>query len=135
MVGLNGAGKTTLVKLICGFLDPTEGRVLLDGEDIRQYNRRDYYDLFSAVFQSFSVLAGTIALNIAQRETGLDMERVKKCAERAGLRQKIESLPDGYNTYLERQVYHNAIMLSGGETQRLMLARSLYKDAPFIILD
>ena len=135
VVGLNGAGKTTLVKLICGFLDPTEGRVLLDGEDIRQYNRRDYYDLFSAVFQSFSVLAGTIALNIAQRETGLDMERVKKCAERAGLRQKIESLPDGYNTYLERQVYHNAIMLSGGETQRLMLARSLYKDAPFIILD
>lgn len=135
VVGLNGAGKTTLVKLICGFLDPTEGRVLLDGKDIRDFNRRDYYTLFSAVFQDFSLLAGTIAMNIAQNDENIDMERVRFCAEKAGLTAKIESLKDGYETYLNREVYENAILLSGGETQRLMLARALYKDAPFLILD
>ena len=135
VVGLNGAGKTTLIKLICGFLDPTEGRVLLDGKDIRDYNRADYYTMFSAVFQSFSLLAGTIATNIAQNDVGIDMERVKECVEKAGLRKKIESLPEGYETYLNREVYEGAILLSGGETQRLMLARALYKNAPFIVLD
>ncbi len=135
VVGLNGAGKTTLVKLICGFLDPTEGRVLLDGKDIRDFNRMDYYTMFSAVFQNFSLLAGTIATNVAQDETNIDMERVKDCIEKAGLKVKIESLPNGYETYLNRHVYEDAISLSGGETQRLMLARALYKNAPFIILD
>ena len=135
VVGLNGAGKTTLIKLICGFLDPTEGRVLFDGNDIRNFNRADYYTMFSAVFQSFSLLAGTIAANVAQNDVGIDMERVKECVEKAGLQAKIESLPDGYETYLNREIYEGAILLSGGETQRLMLARALYKDAPFIILD
>lgn len=135
VVGLNGAGKTTLIKLICGFLDPTEGRVLLDGKDIRDYNRRDYYKMFSAVFQEFSLLAGTIATNVAQDSEGFDMERVKDCVEKAGLRKKIESLKDGYDTYLNREVFEDAMLLSGGETQRLMLARALYKNAPFIVLD
>ncbi len=135
VVGLNGAGKTTLVKLMCGFLDPTEGRVLLDGKDIREYNRAEYYTLFSAVFQSFSILAGTIAANVAQREEDIDMARVRKCVERAGLKEKIESLKDGYETHLYRKVYEDAVLLSGGETQRLMLARALYKDAPFVVLD
>ena len=135
VVGLNGAGKTTLIKLICGFLDPTEGRVLLDGKDIRDYNRRDYYMMFSAVFQSFSLLAGTIATNVAQDSEGIDMERVKECVEKAGLRKKVESLKDGYKTYLNREVFEEAMLLSGGETQRLMLARALYKNAPFIVLD
>ncbi len=135
VVGLNGAGKTTLIKLICGFLDPTEGRVLLDGKDIRNFNRADYYTMFSAVFQSFSLLAGTIATNVAQNDVGIDMERVKECVDKAGLRAKIESLQDGYETYLNREVYEDAILLSGGETQRLMLARALYKNAPFIVLD
>ena len=135
VVGLNGAGKTTLIKLICGFLDPTEGRVLLDGKDIRDYNRTDYYTMFSAVFQEFSLLAGTIAANVAQNDVGIDMQRVKECVEKAGLCTKIESLPDGYDTYLNRAVYEEATALSGGETQRLMLARALYKNAPFIVLD
>lgn len=135
VVGLNGAGKTTLIKLICGFLDPTEGCILLDGKDIRDYNRRDYYKMFSAVFQEFSLLAGTIATNVAQDSEGFDMERVKDCVEKAGLRKKIESLKDGYDTYLNREVFEDAMLLSGGETQRLMLARALYKNAPFIVLD
>ena len=135
VVGLNGAGKTTLIKQICGFLDPTEGRVLLDGKDIRDFNRTDYYTLFSAVFQNFSLLAETIAANVAQKDMDIDMERVKECTEKAGLRTKIESLPDSYETLLNRQVYQDAVLLSGGETQRLMLARALYKNAPFIILD
>lgn len=135
VVGLNGAGKTTLIKLICGFLDPTEGRVLLNGKDIRDYNRTDYYTMFSAVFQEFSLLAGTIAANVAQNDVGIDMQRVKECVEKAGLCVKIESLPDGYDTYLNRAVYEEATALSGGETQRLMLARALYKNAPFIVLD
>lgn len=135
VVGLNGAGKTTLIKLICGFLDPTEGRVLLDGKDIRTYNRADYYTMFSAVFQNFSLLAGTVATNVAQDSEGIDMERVRECVDKAGLRKKIESLKDGYETYLNREVFEDATLLSGGETQRLMLARALYKNAPFIVLD
>lgn len=135
VVGLNGAGKTTLVKIICGFLDPTQGRVLLDGKDIRSYNRQDYYTMFSAVFQSFSLLAGTVATNVAQTEENQDMERIKDCIKKAGLTEKINSLKDGYETYLNRRVYENGAELSGGETQRLMLARALYKKAPFIILD
>lgn len=135
VVGLNGAGKTTLVKLICGFLDPTEGRVLLNGRDIREFNRVDYYLMFSAVFQNFSLLAASIAANVAQDTVDIDLDRVKNCVDKAGLRDKIESLSGGYDTLLNREVYDDAILLSGGETQRLMLARALYKDAPFIILD
>ena len=135
VVGLNGAGKTTLVKLICGLLDPSEGRVLLDGRDIRNFNRTDYYTMFSAVFQEFSLLAGTVAANVAQSDEDIDMRRVKTCVERAGLRARVEALPNGYETFLNRSVYEEATLLSGGETQRLMLARALYKNAPFIILD
>ncbi len=135
VVGLNGAGKTTLIKILCGFLNPTAGRVLLNGEDIRRYNRQQYYRLFSAVFQNFSVLAGTVAANVAQTEDDIDMVRVKACIAKAGLTEKVESLAHGYDTTLNREVYEDAATLSGGETQRLMLARALYKDAPFIILD
>lgn len=135
VVGLNGAGKTTLVKLLCGFYDPTEGRVLLNGKDIREYNRRDYYNMFSAVFQDFSLLPASIAANIAQTEDNVDMNRVKQCAAQAGLVEKIESLPNGFETKLNREIFDDAVMLSGGETQRLMLARALYQDAPVILLD
>ncbi len=135
VVGLNGAGKTTLIKLLCGFLDPTEGRVLLNGGDIRKYNRRDYYKMFAAVFQEFSVLAATIATNVAQSEDDVDYEKVEWCLSQAGLLEKVRSLPNGWDTYLNNTVYEDAILLSGGETQRLMLARALYKAAPILVLD
>ena len=134
VVGLNGAGKTTLVKLICGFLDPTEGEILLNGVNIKKFRRKDYYSLFSAVFQDFSLLDVTIAENVAQTELGIDRERVKKCLSMAGLEQKITQLPKGIDTHLG-QVYEDGIRLSGGETQRLLLARALYKNAPVIVLD
>lgn len=135
IVGLNGAGKTTLVKLICGFYDPTEGEVLLNGENIKKYNRRDYYKLFSAVFQQFSLLEATLAENVAQTVSGIEDARVEECIRKAGLTEKVASLPDGYRTHIGRQVYEDGVELSGGETQRLMLARALYKNAPIIILD
>lgn len=135
IVGLNGAGKTTLVKLICGYYDPTEGEVLLNGTNIKIYNREQYYKLFSAVFQDFSLLAGSIATNVAQTEDNINYNKVYSCIEKAGLKKKIESLPQKYESKLNRKVYEDAISLSGGETQRLMLARALYKDAPFIVLD
>lgn len=135
VVGLNGAGKTTLVKLICGFYDPTEGQVLLNGEDIRQHNRRDYYKLFTAVFQNFSILETTLADNITQATENIDQNRLKDCIEKAGLTEKIDSLKDGMDTHVGRAVYEDGIDLSGGETQRLMLARALYKGAPIMVLD
>lgn len=135
IVGLNGAGKTTLVKLVCGFLDPTEGRVLLNGEDIRKYNRRDYYALFSAVFQDFSLLEASVAENVAQQVEGIDEQKVWTCLDKAGLTEKIHSLPDGIQTKLGRQVFEDGVELSGGQTQRLMLARALYKDGPILTLD
>ena len=135
IVGLNGAGKTTLVKLICGLLDPTEGRVLLNGEDIRQYNRRDYYAIFTAVFQDFSKIQASIAANIAQSETDIDMDRVQACVERAGFSEMIRKLPKGLDTNLGKMMNDDGIELSGGQEQRLMLARALYKNAPILLLD
>ena len=135
VVGLNGAGKTTLVKLLCGFYDPDEGRVLLNGIDIREFNRQDYYRLFSTVFQESSILDITVAETVAQDVDHIDMDRVKDCIAKAGLTEKIESLPQGYDTHIGKNVYLDGVEFSGGQTQRLMLARALYKDGPFLVLD
>ena len=134
IVGLNGAGKTTLVKLICGFYDPTEGQVLLNGQDIRQYNRHDYYMLFSAVFQEFQLLPSTVADNVTQ-DVVADEERVKECLAKAGLLEKIEGLPKGIYNHVSKEVYDDGIDFSGGELQRLMLARALYKESKMLVLD
>ena len=133
VVGLNGAGKTTLVKLICGLIDPTEGTVTYNGVDVRSFDRDSYYRLFSAVFQSFCILPLTIGENIACEP--FQSEKVWDCLRKAGLEEKIRSLPNGLDSFLVREVHDDAVQLSGGETQRLMLARALYKDAPVILLD
>ncbi|MBQ9458655.1 MAG: ABC transporter ATP-binding protein [Oscillospiraceae bacterium] len=135
IVGLNGAGKTTLVKLLCGLLDPTEGRVLLNGRDVREFDRRDYYRAFSTVFQDFNVLDVSVAENVAQRIDGIDRARVDECLALAGLTEKVGELPNGADTKLGRDVWEDGVQLSGGQTQRLMLARALYRDAPILILD
>lgn len=135
IVGLNGAGKTTLVKLLCGLFDPTEGAVLLNGQDIRDFNRREYYGLFSAVFQEFSILDVTVAENVAQTNENIDTARLWDCIEKAGLTDTVQKLPDGLDTHVGREVYLDGVLFSGGQTQRLMLARALYKDGPILMLD
>lgn len=135
IVGLNGAGKTTLVKLLCGLFDPTEGRVLLNGVNVRDFNRREYYGLFSAVFQEFSILDVTVAENIAQTNENIDTQKLWDCIEKAGLTQTIQKLPNGLDTHVGREVYLDGVLFSGGQTQRLMLARALYKDGAILLLD
>ena len=135
LVGLNGAGKTTLVKLLCGFLDPTQGTVRLNGVDIRKLNRRAYYKLFSAVFQEFSLLEATVAENVAQQVEGIDEEKVWQCLEKAGLSDAVRALPQGLQTHLGRSIYDDGTELSGGQTQRLMLSRALYRDGAVLVLD
>lgn len=135
VVGLNGAGKTTLIKLICGFYDPTQGEVLLNGHDIKEYNRLKYYALFSAVFQQFSILETSILENVTQSHGEINREKALACLERAGLHNKVSSLTNKEDTHIGRIVYDDGISLSGGELQSLMLARALYKDAPILVLD
>lgn len=135
IVGLNGAGKTTLVKLIVGLLDPTQGRVLLNGIDIRRFNRQEYYGAFATVFQHFSVLDISVAENVAQVMEGADRDKVARCLDQAGLLEKVQSLPQGMDTKLGRTLWDDGTLLSGGETQRLMLARALYREAPLLVLD
>jgi ATP-binding cassette, subfamily B, bacterial len=136
VVGLNGAGKTTLVKLICGFYDPTEGEILLDGKNIKVFNRKEYYKLFTAVFQEFNILPLTIAENVTQGfEDEINKEKLQKCFALADIDKAINSLPQKENSLMLKQVNEEAVELSGGEIQRLMLARALYKDSPVLILD
>ncbi len=136
VVGLNGAGKTTLVKLICGLVEPTKGRVLYDGVDIREYNRNQYYRLFGAVFQDHSILPVTIEEIVAEDiSEAVDTGRVEMCLKQAGLWDKIESLELGCKSKFDKAFWDEGINLSGGEIQKLLLARALYKQSPIVILD
>lgn len=135
VVGLNGAGKTTLVKLLCGFYDPDAGRVTLNGIDIREFNRQEYYELLCAVFQDFSLLDVTVGENVAQSTEQIDEEKVWHCLELAGLAEFVRELPNELHTHVGRDIYLDGILLSGGQTQRLMLARALYKGGPILVLD
>lgn len=136
IVGANGAGKTTLIKLICGLLQPVSGRILMNGTDIREFNRDDYYSMITAVFQNISLLPMSIAQNITfLQEKEVDKDRLEAVIQKAGLKDLVDRLPEGYNTSLLPQITGVGVNLSGGEVQKLMLARALYKDAPLIILD
>ena len=109
--------------------------VLLNGINIKEFNRREYYRLFSAVFQEFSILDATINDNITLEEDATNSERVWEVISKAGLEVKVKNLPDGLNTIIGKKIYENGVLLSGGEEQRLILARALYKDAPILLLD
>lgn len=135
IVGLNGAGKTTFIKLLAGFLDPTQGRVTLNGIDVRELNRRDYYSLFAAVFQDFSILAATVRENVTQSWDGCDDEKLRWSLEEAGLWDRMQRLPKKLETQVTRELYEDGVEFSGGETQRLMLARVLYRGSPALLLD
>lgn len=136
LVGLNGAGKSTLIKLMCGLYDPTEGQILLNGTDLREFNREEYYSLFSTVFQDFDILPVTVAQNVTLSADPLfDREGTIAALKKSGLYRKAESLPKGFDTLLAKSVFDDATDFSGGEMQKLALAKALYKDAPLLLLD
>lgn len=137
LVGLNGAGKTTLTKLMCGLLLPTEGRVLLDGRPIAAYNRDEMYGLFGLVPQNYHLMPFSIGENIActNEKEEIDQEKLDRCIRLAGLGEKVDSLPMGADTPLNRQVHPEGVEFSGGETQKLLLARLLYRNPKCMILD
>jgi ABC-type multidrug transport system fused ATPase/permease subunit len=136
LVGVNGAGKTTLVKLLTGLYNPTKGEILIDGLPIDSFNRYEYYDLFGVIFQDINILPFTIAQNVSGRpEEETDFVKVSNVLEQAGLAKKIDSLFKKENTNLTQVIDDKGIMLSGGELQKLMLARALYKDSPILVLD
>ena len=134
IVGMNGSGKTTFIKLLCRLYDPTEGQILLNGIDIRKYNYEDYRNIFSVVFQDFKLLPLPLGENVAASPAP-DQERVLDCLKKAGFSDTLTTWKDGTDTYLYKELNEDGINVSGGEAQKIALARTLYKDAPFIILD
>ena len=135
IVGVNGAGKTTLIKMLCGLYHPTAGTVILNGRDAREYNIKDYYSQFSAVFQDINLIAAPISHFVASNFEHVDKEKVRAVLKLAGLEEVVDRLENGMDTTLIRGVFDDGVDLSGGEKQKLMLARALYKDAPVMVLD
>lgn len=134
VVGQNGCGKTTFIKLLCRLYDPTEGTILLNGIDIRKYRYDEYMDIFSVVFQDFQLFSLPLGQNVAGC-VAYDEARVAECLDKAGFSERLERLPNGLLTMLGKELSEEGVSLSGGEAQKAAIARALYKDAPFIILD
>ena len=134
VVGMNGSGKTTFIKLLCRLYDPTEGVILLNGIDIRKYRYDEYMDIFSVVFQDFRLLALPLGQNVATRQD-YDAARVTDCLNKAGFGERLAKMPQGLETSLYKELDENGVTVSGGEAQKIAIARALYKDAPFIVLD
>ena len=136
IVGENGAGKTTAIKLLCALYAPTSGEVLVSGKPLSTVSQKSCFDLYSVVFQDYRFLPVSIAENVALcEEDKIDRDRLWDCLTKAGIREKIESLPERENSMMDKSVYKTAVDFSGGEKQKLLLARALYKDAPILILD
>ena len=134
VVGMNGSGKTTFIKLLCRLYDPTEGQILLNGIDIRKYNYSEYMNIFSVVFQDFQLFALPLGQNVAG-QVDYDPVRAEDCLQKAGFGDRLEKMPKGLETYLYKDYDKEGVDISGGEAQKIAIARALYKDAPFIILD
>ena len=134
IVGKNGSGKTTFIKLLCGLYDVTEGCIRVNGVDIREYDHQEYCRLFSVVFQDFKLFSFPLGENIAGN-TQADEGRVKDALERAGLGELPEKLENGIYTYVDREFDDTGVIFSGGEKQKIAIARAIYKDAPFVIMD
>lgn len=136
VVGLNGAGKTTFIKLLLRLYEPTEGTISLNGIDIRRFRRSEYYGLFAPVFQNVELFAFPMSENVSMKNpSDTDRRLAEKCLAKAGMKEKIDSLPEGVDTQLLKVIHDGGVDLSGGERQKLALARALYKNAPVIVLD
>lgn len=134
VVGENGAGKTTAVKLLCGLYYPTSGDILVNGKSSLDFSSDSYFNLFSAVFQDYYFMPMTIAENVCTT-SDYDSERLYSAFEKAGILNKINTLPDKEKSYMIKDVYKDAVDFSGGEKQKLLLAKAIYKNAPVLILD
>lgn len=134
LIGENGSGKTTLVKLLLRLYEPEKGRILINGVDIKEYTYESYMQLFSPVFQDFKLLFYTIKENIVFDKKVSD-ERVYQCLAEVDLENKMRSYPEGLNSYLSKEFSEEGIDLSGGEKQRLAIAKALFKNAPIVVLD
>ena len=136
VVGLNGAGKSTFIKLLLRLYEPTEGEILLTGVNVKYYNRHDYYQVFAPVFQTVELFAFPLAENISmQAPDETDAKKAEECLQAAGLKEKLEALPKGVKTEVLKVIYDDGVDFSGGEKQKIALARALYKDAPVVVLD
>ncbi len=136
VVGLNGAGKTTFIKLVLRLYEPTSGEILVNGYNINQFNRSDYYHLFAPVFQNVELFAFPLSENVSMKEPKeTNKDRALDCLIRAGMENKVNSLKKGIDTEILKILHDDGVDLSGGEKQKLALARALYKDAPVIVLD
>ncbi len=132
IVGGNGAGKTTLIKLLCGLYQPTEGRIYINERPMEEYDSEEVYELFSAVFQDFIVFPFSVAQNVAMVEEGnIDLKRVKQCLQAAGL----DTYAGRPETKLISEAHEDGTDLSGGQIQKMLIARAIYKDAPVLLLD
>lgn len=134
IVGENGSGKTTFIKLLCRLYDPQEGQILLNGIDIRKYRYDDYMNIFSVVFQDFQLICQPLGANVAG-SMHYDRNRVQKALVDAGFGERLAGMEQGLNTMLYKKLSEDGVEVSGGEAQKIAIARALYKDAPFIILD
>ncbi len=134
LVGRNGSGKSTLIKLLCRLYDPTDGVITLNGIDIRKYDIEEYMDLFAVVFQDSKLFSFSIAENVAA-SMEYSSGRVEECVVRSGLGERLKSLPGGIQTCLYKDFDEKGVEISGGEAQKLELARAVYKESPFVILD
>lgn len=134
VVGRNGSGKTTFIKLLCRLYDPQEGEILLNGVDIRQYRYEEYLEFFSSVFQDYMIFAFRLGENVAS-ESDYDEARVTQALRDAGFGERLDSLEKGLDTQLFQFFSEDGVELSGGESQKVAIARCLYKDAPYVILD
>ena len=134
VVGENGSGKSTFIKLLCRLYDPQEGQILLNGVDIKKYRYDEYIAIFSVVFQDFWLMSHQLGQNVAG-SCDVDEARAIKCLEDAGFGDRLRELNDGLETWLGKEFDEDGIIVSGGEQQKIAIARALYKDAPFIVLD
>ena len=134
IVGMNGSGKTTMIKLLCRLYDPQEGEILLNGVDIRKFKQADYLSLFSVVFQDYVLFPFQLGENVAvDRE--YEEQAVRTCLMDAGFGERLTEMEDGVHTYLYKDYDDSGVEVSGGEAQKIAIARAIYKDAPFILLD
>ncbi len=134
VVGMNGSGKTTFIKLLCRLYDPTEGEVILNDFNVRKYDYRQYLDLFSVVFQDYNLLQVPLGNNVASAAEW-DEEKAVRLLERTGFGERYAKMPKGLETPLYKSFDEDGVNISGGEAQKIALARALYRDASFIILD